>query len=700
MAEKFNTVTAAGATGLWRQFSGAMQQLQDSKGAMTQVVAPKFETEKFNLAGELLDIMGDTEDAYKNMKQVADKNAQEWANGKSFSEVANEMKENKIPFQYDPFAMASLATIQGRNAFEVGMLEFNERLKTSEFVDKSPEEIDQIFIERQREVLKELGEAHGSIGNSGAFMNGFWSDANKTREYVWKTHEAVRNDYHKQQGLIAAESQVNELLDGDVDDLYTGLTLISQSGMIGRTPEDQMRLAKSVVEALSTHPDGADTLPLLVDRNIPGLGDGVTYRSLFGDETIRAAIVKAESTRMVARFDDWRVFNDEVNTMVAQNDIIGLRAMQQTYADRANGSITKQVEAIQQGLDAVARNNAKESKKTTALAKEQVRQGHAASYAISVLSGKADPSESPAGQTLYDPETGESLGSISHEEMQEHFRRNFMSGSLTPENIDNMLTDKDGQKMFKGLFGDIEGSIKSDVQSVIDGVMNPADVKEPEGFRQIISYIERDPKRVSALVGYDQADTIGLLGYVLDGVPIQQYVAARAQYQRKPVKERWDMELPVNTGDYSVDNNDYESMFVRRTALAYLATGKDAATAIKEARDALKATHQNFTYRSPHKDTGFFWDSNRKPVQAYVPTRFYNQFPGFTVDEVNEKLTDFIATTEKGYEGKDLYFSYDPLSNAIRVFDPISMHESFTFDSNSIVPYKTRQPMAKSQGAK
>lgn len=700
MAEKFSTVTAAGPVGAWRQFSGAMQQLQESKGAITQVVAPKFDPEKFNLAGSLLDVIGGAEDTYKNIKQVADKNAEEWAKGKSFSEVAADMKENRVPFQYDPFAMASLATIQGRNAFEVGVLEFEERLKSSEFVDKSPEEIDQIFIDTQRNVLKDIGEAHGKMGDSGAFHNGFWSDANKTREYVWKTSETVKNDYHKQQGLIAAESQINDLLDGDVDSLYEGLTLISQSGMIGRTPEDQMKMAKSVVESLSKHRYGADKIQLLADKDIPGLTPGTTYRSLFGDATIDAAIVQAENVRMVSDFDSWRVFNDELNTMVSEGDIVGLRAMQQMYADRADGMTTKYVEAVQSGLDTVARNQAKGAAKSTALAKEQVRQLEANNHVMDVLSGRKSGTDSPAGQTLYDPNTGDSLGTISHEEMQMHYNKMFMSGNLTPDNVDNMLTDPDGQKMFKNLFGDIEGKVKGDVQSVIDGVMTPADTQEPEGFRQIMSYVERDPKRVSGIVGYDQADTIGLLGYLMSGIPYQQYVASRAQFEKKDIKYKWEAELPINTGDYSVDNNDYETMYVRRLALALTASGVDPNQAIKDARTGLKDTHQLFTYQSPHKDKGTLWDSSRDEVEAYIPTKFYHQFLGFTPEEVNTRLTDFISKIEKDYNEKDLYFSYDPLSNAVRVYDPRTMNTSYTFDSNSITPYKTRQPVAKSQGAK
>lgn len=695
--DKLPTITAAGAVGQWRQFSGAMQQLQESKGAMTQVVAPKFEPEEFNLAGSLLDVMGDANESYNNIKKVADKNAEEWANGKSFQEVAQEMKENKVPFQYDPFAMASLATIQGRNAFQIGMLEFEERLKSSEFVDKSPEEIDQIFIERQREVLSELGEAHGSIGNSGAFMNGFWSDANKTREYIWKSSEAVKNDYHKQQGLIAAESQLNELIDGSVDDLHNGMTMISQSGMIGRTPEDQMKLAKSAIEALSKHPDGADKIQLLADKNVPGLQDGVTFRSLFGDETIRASIINAENTRLVADFDEYRAFTDDVNTKVAQGDYIGLLAMQQTYADRAGGNVTKQVEYIDNAIDTYRKLQAKNAGKTTALMKERVRQSHNAMYISGVLTGMLDPTkDSIAGTTLYDPNTGESLGSISHEEVQEAYRTHFLSGNLSPEMIDNMLSDKDGQKMFKDFFGGIEGQVRGDVQSVINGVQSPADLKEPDGFRQAMSYVQNDPKRVSAILGYDQTDTVGLLGYLMSGISYQQYVAASAQFAKKPVKDRWDMELPINSGDYTVDNNGYETMFVRRLALSYLAAGKDASTAIEEARADMKKVHQRFVYQSPHKDKGW-WDSDRDPVEAYIPTSFYRQFPGFTPDEVNGHLTEFISKIEGEKGGTDLYFSYDPLSNVVRVFDPLTMDESYEFAKDSIVQFKTRQKITKAR---
>ena len=696
--DKLPTITAAGAVGQWRQFSGAMQQLQESKGAMTQVVAPKFEPEEFNLAGSLLDVMGDANESYNNIKKVADKNVEEWANGKSFQEVAQEMKENKVPFQYDPFAMASLATIQGRNAFQIGMLEFEERLKSSEFIDKSPEEIDQIFIERQREVLAELGEAHGSIGNSGAFMNGFWSDANKTREYIWKSSEAVKNDYHKQQGLIAAESQINELMDSSVDDLYNGITMISQSGMIGRTPEDQMKLAKSVIESLSKHPTGAETIQLLADKNVPGLQDGVTFRSLFGDETIRASIINAENTRLVANFDEYRSFTDEVNTKVAQGDYIGLLAMQQTYADRAGGNVTKQVEYIDNAIDTYRKLQAKNVGKTTALMKERVRQSHNAMYISGVLTGMIDPTkDSIAGTTLYDPNTGESLGSISHEEVQEAYRTHFLSGNLSPEMIDNMLSDKDGQKMFKDFFGNIEGQVRGDVQSVINGVQSPADLKEPDGFRQAMSYVQNDPKRVSAILGYDQTDTVSLLGYLMSGIPYQQYVAASAQFAKKPVKDRWDMELPINSGDYTVDNNGYETMFVRRLALSYLAAGKDASTAIEEARADMKKVHQRFVYQSPHKDKGWLWDSDRDPVEAYIPTSFYRQFPGFTPDEVNEHLTEFISKIEADKGGMDLYFSYDPLSNVVRVFDPLTMDESYEFSKDSIVQFKTRQPITKAR---
>jgi hypothetical protein len=696
--DKLPTITAAGSVGQWRQFSGAMQQLQESNGAMTQVVAPKFEPEEFNLAGSLLDVMGDANESYNNIKKVADKNVEEWANGKSFQEVAQEMKENKVPFQYDPFAMASLATIQGRNAFQIGMLEFEERLKSSEFVDKSPEEIDQIFIERQREVLSELGEAHGSIGNSGAFMNGFWSDANKTREYIWKSSEAVKNDYHKQQGLIAAESQINELMDSSVDDLYNGITMISQSGMIGRTPEDQMKLAKSVIESLSKHPTGADKIQLLADKNVPGLQDGVTFRSLFGDETIRASIISAENTRLVANFDEYRAFTDDVNTKVAEGDYIGLLAMQQTYADRAGGNVTKQVEYIDNAIDTYKRLQANNAGKTTALMKERVRQNHNAMYISGVLTGMLDPTkDSIAGTTLYDPNTGESLGSVSHEEVQEAYRTHFLSGNLSPDMIDNMLSDKDGQKMFKDFFGGIEGQVRGDVQSVVNGVQSPADLKEPDGFRQAMSYVQNDPKRVSAILGYDQTDTVSLLGYLMSGIPYQQYVAASAQFAKKPVKDRWDMELPINSGDYTVDNNGYETMFVRRLALSYLAAGKDASTAIEEARADMKKVHQRFVYQSPHKDKGWLWDSDRDPVEAYIPTSFYRQFPGFTPDEVNEHLTEFISKIEGEKGGMDLYFSYDPLSNVVRVFDPLTMDESYEFSKDSIVQFKTRQTITKAR---
>lgn len=693
MANQFSNVTAAASVGQWRQFSGAMQQLQDSKGAITQVVAPKFDPEKFNLAGSLLDVMGDTEKTYDNIKKVADRNAQEWANGKSFQEVAAEMKENRVPFQYDPFAMASLATIQGRNAFNIGMLEFEERLKTAEFVDKSPEEIDQIFIENQRGVLKDLGEAHGELGNSGAFMNGFWSDANKTREYVWKTSETVKNDYHKQQGLIAAESQLNELLDGSVDDLYQGITLINQSGMIGRTPEDQAKFAKSVMESLATHPDGASKVDQLADRNIPGL-DGVTYRSLFGDTTIDTIKVKAENLRTINQFEQFRALNDQVNTLVADNDIPGLRALQQSLADQAGGQITKGVELVEQGLDAIARNMARDAKKVTALTKEQIRQGTASTYVTARLTGMVDPDKSPAGSTLYGDD-GESIGTIAHEDIQEMYRQHFMSGNLTPDHVDNMLADEDGRKMFKKLFGDIEGNVKGDVQSVVNGVLTAADVKEPEGFRQVMTYIERDPRKVSAMLGYDQADTIGLLGYLIQGTPYNQYIASRAQYEKKPVREKWDMELPINTADYSVDNNDYETMFVRRLALTYLATGKDPSTAIKEARDDLKTTHQKFTYQSPHEDKGFIWDSKRKPSEAYIPSSFYAQFSGFTPDEVNDKLSATIVDLEKKYNDKDLYFTYDPLSRGVRIYNPLNMEESVLFNKDSIVPFKVRQSVTK-----
>jgi len=682
---KFSNTTAGAAVGQWRQFSGAMQQLQESKGAMTQVVAPKFEPERFNLAGSLLDVMEGANDAYDNIKKVADKNAQEWANGKSFQEVANEMKENKVPFQYDPFAMASLATIQGRNAFNIGMMEFNDRLKTDEFIDMSPEEIDQVFIDHQRKVATDLGEAHGSLGSSGAFLNGFWVDANKTREYVWKTSETVKDDFRKQQGQIAAESQINELLDGSVDDLHNGLTMLMQSGVAGRMPEDAMKVAKSTIEAIANHPDGFLKIDQLADKNVPGLSGGITYRMLFGDETINATKVKSNNIRMIQDFTNNKQLDEQISSLVLNNDIGGLRALQQTLADQAGGQVTKATEKVQSAIDAYNKKLTKDVGKATALMKDQIRIGTLASYTTSLLAGLADPTTSPAGNQLFAAD-GTSLGTPSHEHLQEILRQHFMSGQLSPDMVDRMLTDKDGQKMFKSLFGEIAGQVKSDIEAVASGFKTPDSIREPDGLKQVLSYINNDPRKVSGIVDYEQADALDIIGFMASGGTFGEYVNASAMFKKKSVRERFDLELPIKTRTAEEDNSAYETLFIRRLALVKLASGKDSATAIKEAKHDFKATHQQFTYQSPHKDKGLIWDSSRDEVETYIPTSFYQQFPPeMSIDDVNKSLTDFIASIEAKFEEKDLYFEYDPLSKGVRVYEPGIINGSYLFTKDSIV---------------
>jgi hypothetical protein len=257
-----------------------------------------------------------------------------------------------------------------------------------------------------------------------------------------------------------------------------------------------------------------------------------------------------------------------------------------------------------------------------------------------------------------------------------------------------MLYDPDGQKMFKDLFGHISGSIKSDIKAVASGHKTPDTIKEPDGFKQIMSYIQRDPKKISGIIDYDQAESLDMLSWLSSGYTIQEYVIASAAFEKKDTKYKLEQSLPIRARDAVDDNSMYETMFVRRLALAKIATGKDPSTAIQEAKEDFKNTQYAFTYQSPHEDEGIFWDSSRDEVKTYIPHKFYQQFPHHTPGQIDDELTKFIASAEKDSGEADLYFEYDPVINGVRVYKP-GFTDSFVFTKDSIIPSKVRYKVNK-----
>lgn len=377
-------LSIANQFGTWRYFNSGIAKLGEYKGANLNIdssnVTKEVEGDWQNAVLGAFNQIGKATDAYvKAEEKRAEDLADKYFKNRSIDQYRQDVQNNAVPFQDNPYAMARLKYLHGRMAYNLTYQDFmDEVVNTNKLQGKSQVEVDAEFYKYAKESQKDLQEAFGYSMDDKYFNEGFFETSPEGRLKAIAQKEAVENKWTTEKALIADSANIAAIINsGDPAASKTFMIYLDQLGKstgAHYSPREIYSLLSGGLTAASKSRYGYEFIQSIADQEIPVV-PGTTFRQLLGDDKIKQMLVDSETFKATDNAMEYSHWQDNIDKYVEEGDYGSLLKLKdQEYLSNNNVETprTKYLDQAIRRAKIQAKSNLKGS--TTDGAKELYRQ--------------------------------------------------------------------------------------------------------------------------------------------------------------------------------------------------------------------------------------------------------------------------------------------------------------------------------------
>lgn len=353
-----NTETNSSAQGAfyqWNYFSQALGKIGTASGATPNItvkdVQPEKETDWLRAIGDGIRL-GNA--GYEAFQEASYKEADEYFKTHSLEEYSAEMKANKIPFQWNPVAMAHLKYNHGKEVFNVATLDFQARVQAGDFNKMSPEEVQREYYKTVIDARDQLRDTFDYATPEDKYFNlGLFEGSPENRLRIAAEHIKVVSADKIKQNLVSSKTELINIFTDKSIPLEEKLEKYNQIYEIASpnlSAEGQLLFAKTMFESLSGVEGSEEDIKRLSEMEVKGHA-GLTYKELLGEDYILAKMAESRTIAINKNAEAERIFNTDIRIKALAGDYAGLKLMHDEESKRSGGVLTEHHKAIQSAMD-------------------------------------------------------------------------------------------------------------------------------------------------------------------------------------------------------------------------------------------------------------------------------------------------------------------------------------------------------------
>lgn len=447
------TTSIANEMGTWRYFNSSLAKLGEYKGANLNIDSSKvtadLEGDWVNALGLAFKQASKDFDQYQideaKRQQVKKKEVEDLADkyfqSHSIEQYQQDIKNNRIPFQDNPFAMSRLKYLHGRMAYNLTYQDFvNEQVNTNKLAGKSQVEVDSEFYQYAKESQKDLADSFGYSMDDEFFKEGFFETSPEGRLKVIAQKEAVEDKWETEKSLIADSSNIATIINSGSPN--AGQAFLNYLDQMGRTtganysPEMQYKLLNNAFQMASKSRYGSQLIESIADKEIPFI-KGTTFRELLGEDNLKAWLVNAETVKAADNAMEFSHWCDDIDKYVEDGNYVLLSQLKDEEYLSNNNVETPRTKYLDQAI-----RNAKRTAQANLKAAGKVRgdalyEEYLGDTLKANITGTAVPTEEAFRKVLQD--AGISLNSNDMKVIGQGFVQKIFTGG-DPKKISMLLT--------------------------------------------------------------------------------------------------------------------------------------------------------------------------------------------------------------------------------------------------------------------
>ena len=645
----------------WAYFSQALSKLGESKGVSVNIPdrlkPPPEEVDWLDTISTTLKGAGTIAEAYKDK---AFTQADEYLKTHTLEEYQEDIKNNNIPFQYDPVSMARLKYQHGKLAFSMAEQDFQDRVTRNEFNELSPEQVDAEYFKHVRKAMDEVKNSFGyDISDDSWFAKGFFADSPESRLKVLKTTIETGNKWATEQAMLVdmadLRSAVNDLskngayVVGTILDIFDGE---KNPKLAHYSPADKAKMVSGLLEDIAGREDGTYILQEL-EQWKPNFLDGkTTVRDMVGAVAWDTALKKAGNSAWKADALAWTEQQDRIDMFVARGDVGAVKAELNSALDRSGGVVNSEVEFLSRSVEAARATQTALIGRNTIRSDEEQKEIGKTYNANKYLDGMA----------LGLPVNPENVVGTDKEHIDREFMFGVEDGRFSLGDILNMASNHTGgynpaRNMLKKLGNNVLSGITYDIDNLKGS--NAADIKKPEYLDRLYSFWKEDPRKFSVALGdmndYDKDLLVAVMNTNALGMDYHKMISA-VSAQRKlsstPEGKKELRKILEGVDDEFSSKDPYLKNSVRSKTLAYMSLGRDRSDALDRAVDDFEK--ENLEINGSYVPSKLFTFPEAKP--AYVRD-FMKDIIDKDIKTLSNDMTDGVIT------------GYNPNTNTFNIVD-------------------------------
>lgn len=659
----------------WSYFSQDMTKLGEAKGVQVNIKdrlkPPQEEVDWLSTVAEGFKKLGTVADAYK---EKAFKQADEYLRTHSLEEYQEDVKNNNIPFQYDPVSMSRLKYQHGKLAFSLAEQDFQDRVNRNEFNGKSPEEVDAEYFKHVRKAMEDVRDSFGyDINEDSWFSKGFYADSPESRQKIllqniqsnnkWSVEQAKLVDLADVRGAVNDLSKNAAYVVGTILDVFDGE---KNPKLAHYSPADKADMVSGLLEDVAGREDGVYILQQLENWKPYFLDGKLTVRDMVGAVAWDKALKTASNAAWKADAERWTSQALKVDNWVANGDTGSIEQELALAKDRAGGVVSAEVEYLTRSLQSARDQQraliAKNTANSIDALKEEGRSLNANYYIESMLRGLPTNPENVVGTT------------------KEHIDREFMfavqDGRITENDILEMACNPTGgynpaSSYLSKVGNNVVRAIKADILSLENS--NAASIEKPAYLDKMYSFYVSNPKQFATAFGgmgsYDMDVLLAMMNANQLGMTYNQCVSALKQQKKlgETREGRQEQQRIYDNLAKDAKGDLYSQSYMVNRTYAYMNVGMSRKDAMDRSREDLD------------KET-ISIDDSRIPAKLFM---IKGVRPEATRDWFEEEVTNKIKTLKKDAK-EGVIKGYNPMTDSFEVVDADTRSLLARWDRKSI----------------
>lgn len=352
----------------WKYFNSSMDKLGRTKAtpinlSTNRLVTPEQQNWLETIGKNLTKGM----EAYWNGRtEIGKKKAEKFIAEHGIEEYLRLMKENKVPFQDDPFAMACLSQNNAKIVKNLIDIDFQNEIKKGTFKNLSEAELDTKYHEYLQNGVQEVAGLYGFDTDDYFFKQGLYSNSPETRMQMITLNKEVGNKELSRQyreGSVAQSSDIINNSNLPYEEQIRRLDLIYKTGEPHFTLEDSVSYRDGILELIKGSKNGAELIQAMAKTPM-AMFEGKNLTQIYGSEGVDTLSKQAKRIQTESDIKGWARWRDSIDELERKMDIPALTKL---YEDELSpNKIAKdssKVEYLRKALDRAQENLKKEGAK-------------------------------------------------------------------------------------------------------------------------------------------------------------------------------------------------------------------------------------------------------------------------------------------------------------------------------------------------